>query len=85
MLGFPIQECCRKIFYIFFCVRTQIIFHRSYTPCRSEQMEMPCRLTICKLGMAHSITAKYVLSMQIELSCQMVTHIAVQPDFIVEN
>jgi hypothetical protein len=35
--------------------------------------------------MAHSTTAVYVLSMQIELSCQMVTQIAVQPDFIVEN
>jgi hypothetical protein len=48
-------------------------------------MEMPCRLTICKLGMAHSTTAVYVLSMQIELSCQMVTQIAVQSDFIVKN
>jgi hypothetical protein len=48
-------------------------------------MEMPCRLTICKLGMAHSTTAVCVLRMQIDLSCQMVTQIAVQPDFIVEN
>ena len=46
---------------------------------------MPCRLTICKLVMAHSTTAVYVLSMQIELYCQMVTQIAVQPDFFVEN
>jgi hypothetical protein len=35
--------------------------------------------------MTRSTTAVYVLSMQIELSCQMVTQIAVQPDFIVEN
>ena len=35
--------------------------------------------------MAHSTTAVYVLSMQIELSCQMVTQIAVQSDFIVKN
>jgi hypothetical protein len=48
-------------------------------------MEMPCRLTICKLAMAHSTTAVYVLIMQIELSCQMVTQVAVQPDIIVWN
>jgi hypothetical protein len=48
-------------------------------------MEMLCRLTICKLGMAHSTIAVCVLGMQIELSCQMVTQIAMRPDFIVEN
>jgi hypothetical protein len=48
-------------------------------------MEMPCRLTICKVVMAHSTNAVYVLCMQIQLSCQMGTQIAVQPNFIVEN
>jgi len=35
--------------------------------------------------MARSTTAVYVLCMQIQLSCQMVTQIAVQPGFMVEN
>jgi hypothetical protein len=48
-------------------------------------MEMQRRLTICKLGIVGTTPAVYILGMQIEFSCQMVSHTTTKPDFIVEN
>jgi hypothetical protein len=35
--------------------------------------------------MVHSTPVAYIFGMQIEFSCQMMSHIAIKPGFIIEN